>query len=156
MVNITEKEYKCAYKEVTMIIDYLEESIKELIPKEKIEFYKNHMDDNYDFEIDYDKTINEQNILYPTKCILANLFKNYIADENDKKLIIKKEKLDLLDSEMEKREKYNSNEIFNKKIEKVNLKTEDIYTNIIVSEKKKSFFEIIKNKIINFLNNFHN
>ena len=91
MKNIDPKEYKCACKEVYIIINNLDEDIRECIPREKIEFYKSNMDKEYNFEYNYDKGVDDQNILYITKCILANLFKDYIASEEDKQQIIQKE-----------------------------------------------------------------
>ena len=55
----------------------------------KIEFYKSHMDDGHEFELDFDKDLSEQNLLYPTRCILANLFRDYIATEEDRAEILK-------------------------------------------------------------------
>ena len=150
MVKITESEYRCAYKEVIMIINSLEDEVKKLIPKDKIEFYESHMDRNYNFQIDYDKSINNQKILYPTKCILANIFKEYIASEEDKKLIFEKEAKEKANVENQKREKYNPNEIFNKKQLKSELIVEEMMTDVILEEKKCSIFEKIKNKIIKF------
>lgn len=147
MVKITEKEYRCAYKETIMIIDSLEENVKELIPKEKIEFYKKHMDEEHNFEIDYNKTIAEQNILYPTKCILANLFKEYIANEQDKKKILEKEKEELIEIEKEKRERYNPDDIFKKQS---TTSKKEVSTDLVVKKEKLSIFNRIKNKIIYF------
>lgn len=147
MVKITEKEYRCAYKETIMIIDSLEENVKGLIPKEKIEFYKKHMDEEHNFEIDYNKTIAEQNILYPTKCILANLFKEYIANEEDKRKILEKEKEELIEIEKEKRERYNPDDIFKKQS---TTSTKEVSTDLVVKKEKLSIFNRIKNKIIYF------
>ena len=49
----------------------------------KIEFYKKNMDKNHEFEINTEKELDDQNILYQTRCILANLFIDYIASEED-------------------------------------------------------------------------
>lgn len=152
MVNIKEREYKRAYKEVTVIIDSLEDDVKDLIPKKKIEFYRNHMDIDYNFEIDYDKSIKEQNILYPTKCILANLFKEYVANEQDKKSIIEKEKEELKEIERKKIEKYNPNEIFNKnnQIVEISKNHEETSQTELIEYEEPNIFQKIKNKIIEF------
>lgn len=156
MVKITEEEYKCAYKEIYTIIEYLEDDIKEKIPEEKINFYKIHMDENYEFEIDPDKELKNQNILYPTKCILSNLFKNYIATEDDKVLINQKEFQELNEIENKKRMQYNPNELFKKEERKAQLTTstikiEEISTDLIKQEEASSIFKKIKDKILKFL-----
>ena len=95
MDRVKKQEYRKAYKEVTTILDVLDFRLRRLIPQEKIEFYKRNLDPNHNFKFDYSKRINEQEILYPTRCIIANLFKNYIALEKDKKRIIEREKQEI-------------------------------------------------------------
>ena len=95
MDRVKKQEYRRAYKEVITILNVLDTRLRKLIPQEKIEFYKRNSDDNYNFKYDYSKKINEQEILYSTRCIIANLFKNYIALERDKKRIIQKEKQEI-------------------------------------------------------------
>ena len=163
MVNTTEKEYRCAYKEVSIIIEYLEEEIRSKIPEEKIEFYKKHMDKNHEFEIDIEKELDDQNILYQTRCILANLFIDYIATKEDKEKILKEEQEEIKQIEKEKRDKYNPNDIFNNKINKVEekpkievsqIKIEEISTDIIRPNENLSFFEKIKNNIMSFIKKY--
>lgn len=162
MVNTTEKEYRCAYKEVSIIIEYLEDEIKSKIPEEKIEFYKKNMDKNHEFEINTEKELDDQNILYQTRCILANLFIDYIASEEDRAEILKEEREELKQIEEEKRRKYNPNDIFDSKNKEVKentknkvsqIKAEEIFTNteMIVKGEKLSWFIKIKNKIISFV-----
>ena len=95
MDRVKKQEYRKAYKEVITILDVLDFRLRKLIPQEKIEFYKRNLDKNYNFKFDYSKKISEQELLYPTRCIIANLFKNYIALEKDKKRIIEKEKQEI-------------------------------------------------------------
>lgn len=163
MVNTTEKEYRCAYKEVSIIIEYLEEEIRSKIPEEKIEFYKKHMDINHEFEIDIEKELDDQNILYQTRCILANLFIDYIATKEDKEKILKEEQEEIKQIEKEKRDKYNPNDIFNNKINEVEekpkievsqIKIEEISTDIIRPNENLSFFEKIKNNIMSFIKKY--
>ena len=155
MVNITEEEYGCAYKAVYYIIKFLDDDIRDKIPDEKIEFYRSHMDNSHEFRYDINKDINDQNLLYPTKCILSNLFKEYIATEEDKALIKMNEQKELNKLEEEKREKYNPDNIFKKENRKMAISAieiEEVSTDMIVSEKEESFIEKIKNKILKILN----
>lgn len=162
MVRILDKEYKCAYKEIYLIIENLDEEIRNKIPKDKIEFYKNHMDNEHDFKLDFDKELSEQDMLYPTRCILANLFRDYIATEEDKTAILKEEQKEFNQIEAEKREKYNPDNIFKNNSNKIQedtktetsqIKIEEISTStdMIVQNEKLSWFEIVKNKIISFI-----
>lgn len=156
-----EKEYRCAYKEIVTILDIFSEEIGDLIPNEKVEFYRSNMDENHVFEYDETKEIVEQNILYPTRCILANLFRDYIATEEDRAEILKEEQEELNQIEDEKRRKYNPDDIFKNNTNKENetsikasqIKVEEIYTNteMIVKDENVSWFIKIKNKIISFI-----
>lgn len=95
MDKIKKQEYRCAYKEVITILNVLDFRLRKLIPQEKIEFYKRNLDENHDFKFDSSKKISEQKLLYPTRCIIANLFKNYIAVPKDRIKIIEKEKQEI-------------------------------------------------------------
>ena len=155
-----EKEYRCAYKELVTILDIFSEEIGDLIPNEKVEFYRSNMDENHVFEYDETKEIVEQNILYPTRCILANLFRDYIATEDDRAEIIKQEQEELKEIENKKREKYNPNDVFKNnpksKKEKTKIQAEEIKTrtDMIIQNENISWFEKFKNKIIELINGF--
>ena len=162
MTSTEEKEYRRAYKEVVTILNVFSEELRDLIPNEKLEFYRNNMDETYEFKFDNTKEIVEQNILYQTKCILANLFRDYIATEKDRAEIIKKEQEELRKIEESKRKKYNPDDIFknnfNKITEQSNIETEQIIVeeknaniDIVVKYKNISLFENIKSKIISFI-----
>ena len=161
-MNDKEKEYRCAYKEVVTILDAFSEEVGNLIPSDKIEFYKSNMDVDYKFEFDYTKEILDQNILYPKRCILANLFRDYIATEEDRAEILKEEREEIRQLEEEKRKKYNPDDVFKNspksKVEttKIHVEEIDTRTELIVQDKNIGVFEKIKNKIINFLNKILN
>lgn len=141
MKTIDSKEYKCACKEVYIIINNLDEDIRENIPREKIEFYQSNMDKEYNFEYNYDKGVDDQNILYITKCILANLFKDYIASEEDKQQIIQKEQEELRKIEQEKLKKFNPDEIWENK------RFKEKEESLVLVNKKLNIFQKIKNII---------
>lgn len=155
MEEFTNEEVRCAFKEVYYIIELLDEQIKEKIPKEKIMFYKAHMDNSHEFRYDLNKELNDQNILYSTKCILSNIFKEYVASEEDKKEILIKEQKELDYIDKQKRLKYNPNDIFekdnNKKMAISSIEIEEVSTDLIVHKKSETIFEKIKNKILKFL-----
>lgn len=160
MEKTVEKEYRCAYKEVMIILNVIDSRFKRMIPKEKINFYEANLDKEYNFEYDYSKSINEQNILEITRCIIANLFKNYIATEKDKAEIIRREEELLRNEEAEKKIQYNANEIFKNSDESQNIKniesneTLNSLNELMITSNKKSFVEIIKDKIYSFINKF--
>ena len=150
MIN---SNYKKAYKEVLEIIKYFPQKEYAKIPKEKIDFYKNNMDKNYDFTINPEIDLAEQNISKEANAIIVNLFTDYYATEEQKVKI--KEILDLNQEkeEQSKREKYNPDNIF-KKINKEEKNDEEIITNTTntaLVEYKESFFTKFKNFIFKIL-----
>ena len=139
MINIA---YAKAYTEVLEIIKYFPKEEYAKIPEEKIEFYKNNMDKDYNFKINPEIDLSEQNISPEANAIMINLFTDYYATE-EQKVKIK----NILDSnqqkeEQEKRERYNPDNIFK------NRNTENIIQNeVALVEYKESIFKRFINKL---------
>ena len=102
MVN----EYSRNYTEVLEILKYIPIDEYNKIPKQKIEFYEKYKDRSYKYE--YNFNIISKN----TKCILTNLYKDYIANDKEKELINSILNLNWQKKEYEKRKLYNPNTIF--------------------------------------------
>ncbi len=146
--------YAKAYTEVLEIIKHFPEGEYNKIPKEKIEFYKDNKDNDYVFVINPEIDLSEQNISPEANAIIVNLFRDYFATEEQKVKI--KEILDLNQKkeELEKREKYNPDDIFkkaNKNTEITNIETYKNNTNTALIEYKESFFARFKNFIFKIL-----
>ena len=137
--------YAKAYTEVLEIIKYFPEEEYIKIPVEKIEFYKNNMDKDYNFKINPEIDLSEQSISPEANAIMINLFTDYYATE-EQKIKIK----NILDSnqqkeEQEKRERYNPDNIFK------NRNSENIIQNeVALVEYKESIFKRFINKIKSF------
>ena len=152
MINNT---YARAYTEVLEIIKYFPEEEYTKIPEEKIKFYKDNMDKDYNFTINPEIDLSEQNISKEAYAIIINLFIDYYAAEQQKVKI--KEILDLNQKKEEeaKRERYNPDDLFKNKreetvVENNNEITENI-TNTALVEYKESFFIKFKNFIFKIL-----
>ena len=98
-----------SYVEVLEILKHISKEDYKKIPKEKIEFYKKNIDKNYVYIYD---PINPKT-LRKTDAILINLYKNYIANESERREINERLKLNTIKDEKEKQEKYNPDNIFN-------------------------------------------
>ena len=71
-----EDNYQKAYKEILEILKYVpEESVKK-IPQEMRDMFEKEQLKTYDFQIDTNKTFEEQELLEETKAILANIFRD--------------------------------------------------------------------------------
>ena len=143
-------KYAKAYTEVLEILSHFSEEEYSRIPKEKIEFYKNNMDTNYEFKINPQIDLFEQDISEEANAIMISLFRDYFATEKQK------EKLKILlyqnqnIQEQEKAKKYNPNNLFENK------KQQDIKENIATTQYamikyKKNIFKDIINKIFSYL-----
>jgi len=137
--------YADAYKEVLVILDKLIEEDYNKIPKEYIEFLTENCNNDYEFNYDTSKTFEEQQLLDDTKYILFGLFEKFGATELQKQKIKNFKKNYYNKLEEEKRNLYNSENIFKeKKVEK----NENI--NLVIKENKKENFI---NKILKFIKN---
>ena len=142
--------YPKAYKEVLEIIKYLPKEEYERIPKEKIEFFEQNCDKEYNFIFDISKTLEEQEFLRETNAIIVTLFRDYFATDTQK------EKLDriLIANEQkyqeELRKKYNPDDIF-KKQEKVYQKPIENENMQLIEVKEENILQKIFSKIINWI-----
>ena len=82
MVDI---KYANAYSEVLEILKYLTQEDYEKIPKEKIEVFETNMNKDYAFNYNPDKTLQEQNVSETARTIIAILFRDYWATEEQRK-----------------------------------------------------------------------
>lgn len=136
--------YSLSYVEVLEILKHIPKEDYEKIPKEKIEFYENNKDKNYVYIYN---PVNPK-ISRKTDAILINLYKNYIAKDDEKEKINHILKLNEIKNEQEKQENFDLNNIFDNK--KSEIKNNNV--DILPVEKKretrfKKFINIIK-KII--------
>ena len=100
--------YECSYVEVLEVLNHIPREQYNKIPKEKILFYEKNKN------IQYQYIFNEQNMNLSKKAnaILVNLYKDYIADSNEKNKIENILKLNDKKQEIEKQKKFNNTDLF--------------------------------------------
>lgn len=108
------EKYSKAYTEVLEIISYFSEEEYSKIPSEKIKFYEENMDKKYDYKIDPNISLQEQNISREAEAILVTLFRDYFATQKQKDTLNNLLKQNQENAEKEKYEKYNPDNIFKK------------------------------------------
>lgn len=144
MVNI---EYKIAYSEVLEILKYISKEEFNKVPEDMLEMFKANASNNNEFVYNPRKTLQEQNVSETARTIIAILFRDYWATENQKEKISKKQDYD---REKIKEEKYNTNNIFQKHNTQ---QTENCIKNeVAMVEYKESIFTKIKNWFKHFFN----
>ena len=147
---MTNNKYAKAYKEVLEIIQYFPEKEYKKIPKEKIDFYKNNMDNEYEFAIDPGKDLSEQNISKEANTIIVSLYQDYFATEEQKQKI--KEILELNEKKAEqKKGKYDPNNIFKDKTNIKNIEQPNVQKTSFLVEYKENFFTRFKKFILKLL-----
>lgn len=139
-----------AYKELLEIINHFPLEEYNRIPKEKINFYEENMDKNYNFTINPNIDLSEQNISKETKALIVTLYEDYFATEEQKEKIKEILELNQKKAEQEKRKKYNPKNLFekNKVTEKVQNNNKQETTLI---QYKENFFIRFKNYILKLL-----
>ena len=113
------------------------------------------MKEDYNFEIDEEKPLSEQNISKEARAILANIFKQYWATDYQKERIEAKEKYDMEQLEKEKYKKYNPNDIFKNKKQSIST-DENISNTVAMVEYKESIFKRILDKIMGIFSRKNN
>ena len=135
--------YAKAYAEVLEIINHFSEDEYKKIPKEKIDFYEKHKDRKYDFKINPNIDLAEQNISRKANAILVSLFRDYFATAKQKEILKNLLQQNQEKLEKEKYLKYNPDNIFNKSNSNIN----DSKDKVALVEIKN---EVWYRKILNF------
>lgn len=136
------ENYPNAYKEVYVILKNIDKKDYDAVPQDFIAMLESNMNREYEFEVHSNEDFEKQELLQETKTILAYLYLNYWGTDEEKRIIKQKFKQDILKDEEKKREKYNTNEIFEKEPKKEE--------NSIVEYKKENLFTKLVNKIKEF------
>ena len=147
MINNT---YARAYTEVLEILKHFPEEEYKKIPVEKINFYKNNMDKNYKFTIDPEIDLANQNISKEANAIIVTLFRDYYATEEQKVKINEILDLNQKKEELEKKKKYNPDDIFRNN-QQLNRDIENLDTTTQLVKYKENFFVKFKNFIFKLL-----
>lgn len=77
-------EYRQALNEVLKVLEFIEEDLYNKIPKEIITFYEANKSLTYEPDITFCEDVNNLNISQKAKEILAGLYLDYMADDEEK------------------------------------------------------------------------
>ncbi len=112
-------KYANAYSEVLEILKYIPIEDYNRIPNSRIKLFETNHNKEYIFKYNPNKTLEEQNVSKTAKAIIAILFRDYWATELQKEKIISKQNYDRMKLEEEKRDIYNSNNLFKNNEKKI-------------------------------------
>lgn len=137
-----EDNYKKAYKEVVEILKFVSKENVDKIPKEMLDMFEEEQDKEYNFKVDTTKSFEEQLLLEETKAIFSNIFRDYWANDYQRKVIIEKENMDRIKWE---EEKYDPKDLFKKNQKNFNKQNNNdkVDVNLTVIKKENSFKKLI-------------
>ena len=138
--------YAKAYTEVLEILKYIPEEEYKKIPKEKIEFYKNNADKDYNYVFDRNIGLEKQKISREANSIIITLFRDYFASDNQKIKLNKILNENEIKNQKELMERYNPNNLFKNK----NDYQEKAIEETAVVKYEKNIIKRIVNKILSF------
>ena len=144
-----EKIYKRAYTELNEVIKVLSENEKNKIPDTIKKNLEENMDKEYKFKLDMSKGIFEQNYMTETKALIIELYKKFLAKEEEREFWKKYDKMCLEKIEAKKSEKYNKDILFNKKERYITHEDKFKKMDSLILIKKENFIKKIIKKIIN-------
>ncbi|CDC78917.1 MAG: hypothetical protein ACLTON_01260 [Christensenellales bacterium] len=137
-----EDNYKKAYKEVVEILKFVSKENVDKIPKEMLDMFEEEQDKEYNFKVDTTKSFEEQLLLEETKAIFSNIFRDYWANDYQRKVIIEKENMDRIKWE---EEKYDPKDLFKNNQKNFNKQNNNdkVDVNLTVIKKENSFKKLI-------------
>ena len=104
--------YKNSFKEVYDILENTEEDLLSKIPDSFMNFIKNNMNVDYKTSINLNETIDKQHLLKETEAILSLIYRSYWATDEEKNEFAKKDNLDFIKEEEQKKEQYQGKDIY--------------------------------------------
>jgi len=141
-------EYANAYSEVLEIIKYISKEDYNKIPKSKIELFEKKANPNYKLAYNPSLTLEQQQVSKRAKAIIAILFRDYWATDEQRENIIRKQRDELYKLEQEKYEKYKPEDLFkNRALNTMEANTKATEDTTALIKHKESFISKIINKI---------
>ena len=113
---------KCIYRS----FKYISKEDYEKIPKRKIKVFEENSNKNYSFKYDVDKTLEEQNVSEIAKMIIAILCRDYWTTNEQRYIIIKKQREARKEQERQIRERIEQN----RQIKEDSLKVIDVSSDL--------------------------
>lgn len=148
MIDIT---YENALFEVYEILKYLNTESKEKIPRRIVDYINENKSTNYNFEIDKNKPIYEQELLPETEAFITLIYRDYICSESEKKEINRIIKENDLKYEEELNKEYNIDNIF-KDAPEIETSTVNNNSNLPIEINKDNIWKRILKRIKSIFN----
>lgn len=139
MVDI---QYANAYTEVLEILKNISQEDYNKVPKEKINLFEHNANKEYIFDYDSTKTLEEQNVSKTARAIIAILFRDYWATDEQRNKIKAFQNNKRHQIEEENKQKYNT-DIFKNRTNIANESQSGQAENMQLVEYKENIFKRI-------------
>lgn len=133
-----EEKYTKAFKEIYIILNRASKEELSKIPKSFIELIEKNMNVDYNPQIEFNDNF-ENSVLEETLLILALIYRDYLTSEEERKELLKDEKMQL----EELKENYNIENLFKKR--KQESEESEIEQQLIEIKEEKWYKKILNN-----------
>ena len=141
--NVEISEYRIAATEVVYILDYFSEEFKANIPTNFLKFLNEQAIPEYNPNFDFSHGLDRLELRNKTKTLLAMIYRNYICSEKEKIEYEKNLKQNENTYQVELREKYNPDNIFQKDKKEYNTLNNERDTVQLVKYKESKLIKFI-------------
>ena len=141
--NVEISEYRIAATEVACILDYFSEEFKANIPTNFLKFLNEQAIPEYNPNFDFSHGLDRLELRNKTKTLLAMIYRNYICSEKEKIEYEKILKQNENTYQVELREKYNPDNIFQKDKKEYNTLNNERDTVQLVKYKESKLIKFI-------------
>lgn len=140
MIN---KELSETLTELNEVFNNTSIDVIKRIPKTFLQFVAENVSDTYEFKYDKTKSLKEQNLKPKTKGLIALVYRDFICNNEEKQIYNEKVSNVLKEIELEKREKYNPDNLF-KNENKIKEDSEVLNEVNLVEVKDNFLYKLIK------------
>ena len=141
--NVEISEYRIAATEVACILDYFSEEFKANIPTNFLKFLNEQAIPDYNPNFDFSHGLDRLELRNKTKALLAMIYRNYMCSEKEKVEYEKNLKQNENTYQIELREKYNPDNIFQKDKKEYNTLNNERDTVQLVKYKESKLIKFI-------------
>lgn len=150
VTNTKYNNYRKALVEVDAALRCLKYDDYKKIPQDIFEIIENNMDREYDYEFDENIEYEDWNLMPEAKALLYNIFKQYLATDEQLNYLNQKEKIERIKLEEEKKKNYNTDKLFkDKELKKTSPKNNELI------EYRESLIKKFLKKIVAFFRNYN-
>lgn len=106
--------YKNALAEVDTILKLMSKNLLNKIPNLFLNFIEQKKSKSYITNLNFEKSLNEQNLLKETRTILSLIYRSYLCDDKTRKKLTITDNIELKRKQNENNKKYAYENLFNK------------------------------------------